>query len=87
MKSYYSKTHSIKNIWEKLELYSQCELKRAMAIWKNAGRLKKLKTSRIRNIILKRYRLYLNEAMLTWKNYNWEICQEVRILLLQREYS
>jgi hypothetical protein len=35
---YSSKTNSINHIWEKLALYSQCELKRAMAIWKTAAR-------------------------------------------------
>lgn len=38
-------------------------------------------------MILKRYRLALSTAMLTWKNFNWEVGQEVRIIMLQREYS
>jgi hypothetical protein len=36
--SYSCKTTSINKVWEKLANYSNCELKRAMAIWKTAAR-------------------------------------------------
>ena len=82
MNAYQRKTDSINKIWEKLAHFRKCELKRAMAIWREGGSHQVQSSTKIRNMILRRYRFQLSKALLSWKNYSMEIDQAVRVVIL-----